>query len=84
MYTCFSLVENSLKLKPSPCPQRPYWNLQVEVQGIPQLEPGMKDIKKPIPDIGSVKRKSAQVNGYKIKKPNIGCNDGEDEEELSD
>ena len=43
-----------------------------------------EDIKKPIPDIGSVKRKSAQVNGYKIKKPNVGCNDGEDEEELSD
>jgi TATA-box binding protein (TBP) (component of TFIID and TFIIIB) len=43
-----------------------------------------QDIKKPIPEISSVKRKSAQLNGYKIKKPNIDFNDGEDEEELSD
>jgi len=43
-----------------------------------------QDIKKPIPDISSVKRKSAQLNGYKIKKPNIDFNDGEDEDELSD
>jgi len=43
-----------------------------------------QDIKKPIPEISSVKRKSAQLNGYKIKKPNIDFNDGEDEDELSD
>ena len=46
-----------------------------------------EDIKKPIPDISSVKRKSAQHNGYKIKKPNIDIDfndhDGEDDE-LSD
>ena len=41
-----------------------------------------EDIKKPIPEISSVKRKSAQHNGYKIKKPNIDFN--EDEDELSD
>ena len=42
-----------------------------------------EDIKKPIPDMSAVKRKSAQQNGYKIKKPNINFDD-EDEEELSD
>merc|ERR1719336_3059129 len=42
-----------------------------------------EDIKKPLPDMSSVKRKSAQQNGYKIKKPNINFDD-EDEEELSD
>jgi len=50
-----------------------------------QKKKEIEDIKKPIPDIVGVKRKSVHQNGYMIKKPNISLgNDSDDADELSD
>lgn len=50
-----------------------------------QKKKEITDVKKPIPDALSVKRKSLHQNGYKIKKPNISLDDdSEDADELSD
>jgi len=49
-----------------------------------QKKKELSDLKKPIPDIPSVKRKTVLQNGFKIKKPNIDFDDDEDVDDLSD